>query len=187
MAETLRSLAIASATCLSLSTWIAAGCATSGEDEGNPRNPQPDGGFSGSSGSGGFSGNGGSGPFGDGGDCPPIGDGSGRRLQLSPCPPRAGESVHVSGSGWPAQASLDLRFCAPTVVPNVPRTCPWSTELSVAADGTFSTEFQPRSFFPVSYGATAFNTELMVDCGGVPGACTVEVRDVLEDETRALS
>jgi hypothetical protein len=186
MAEALRRLALVSAGLLG-ALVVANGCANTGEDEGGkPRPPQPDGGTNPlPNDAGADSPN----PDPDSGshtDCPEIGNSLGRTVRVSGCPPRAGEALTVSGAGWPAQGTLDVRFCAPAIVPNVERTCPWSEEIAVAADGTFTTEFMPRSFFPVAYGATAFGSELMLDCSAAPGACTVEVREASQPEGSAI-
>jgi hypothetical protein len=171
-----------------LGTVLAAnGCATAGDDDGNNRRPQPDGGqtpppYDGGGGSGGFRPD----DSGSGTDCPEIGDNLGRTMRISRCPPRAGETLVVTGTGWPAQASIDLRFCAPSIAPNIERSCPWTDTLAVGADGTFATQFDPRSVFPVNYGATAFGSALLLDCAAAPGACTVEVREATAPESSAL-
>lgn len=184
MAEALARLALVGAALVG-AALAANGCATAGDDDGdNPRRPLPDGGQyppDGGGGSGGWPD-----PDGGGNDCPEIADNLGRTVRVSPCPPRAGETLIVAGAGWPADATLDLRFCAPSVAPNVERTCPWTEALAAGADGTFSAQFKPRSVFPVNYGATAFGSELMLDCSTAPGACTVEVREASAPESTAM-
>ena len=185
MGQALGRLALVSATLLG-AVLTGNGCATAGDDDGDNPRRLPDGGqpppYDGGGGSGGF----GPDDSGSGVNCPEIGDNLGRTVRVSRCPPRAGETLVVTGTGWPAQASLDVRFCAPSVAPNIERSCPWTETLAVGADGTFATQFEPRSVFPVNYGATAFGSALMLDCAAAPGACTVEVREASAPESAAL-